>query len=660
MRPAAIAFAAAGFLASAAAAALVANFAVNKLEQATERLTKTALVASGQSWADVRADGTLVILTGTAPDEKKRIQALDSVTAVVSSNRIRNQTEVAESVPAVAPDFALEILRNGTDISLIGITPEMGEDSPIHDALGSIDHMSLIDMQEPTDWPAPEGWASAFDFGVKAMTEVERAKISILPGAVSVTAVVKSDAEKTLLAQKLLAEKPDDVTLNMEITAPRPIFSPYSLTFVKNGTDATLLCEALTKESAATIIDVAKSSGVSDPACEIGLGAPTDNWAEVAIAGINAVNEMGRGQLEMQDSGITLISPEGFDPDRFAAITDRLQAALPEAYVLHPVLTKKPLPEDADSRPQFTAKRPAEGPVVLSGVTIDEISRQTVESYAEAMFGFRMVNDKTEIANFAPHGWTPHQLVALDVLGLLDEGEISISEEEVIVTGKGQVPNLQGAIKMRLDEGFGADARFSINVEQVIPAPETPDVPDPKQCEADIAALLAKNRILFPPSSAVIEAESEQVITEIAKVLNRCNTAWFEVGGHTDSQGGEDMNRNLSQARADAVIDALLSRNLLLGPLTAVGYGETRPIADNETEAGRMQNRRIEFKLREGDPATAAREAAALKAAATAVAEAMVTPDPPLRRPENLKTFTVDFLSETPQNSTSEETNGQN
>jgi OOP family OmpA-OmpF porin len=57
------------------------------------------------------------------------------------------------------------------------------------------------------------------------------------------------------------------------------------------------------------------------------------------------------------------------------------------------------------------------------------------------------------------------------------------------------------------------------------------------------------------------------------------------------------MNLNLSQARADSVLNGLLARRVLTSNLTAVGYGETRPIADNETEEGREANRRIEFTL---------------------------------------------------------------
>ena len=71
----------------------------------------------------------------------------------------------------------------------------------------------------------------------------------------------------------------------------------------------------------------------------------------------------------------------------------------------------------------------------------------------------------------------------------------------------------------------------------------------------------------------------------------------MEIGGHTDSQGRETMNQKLSQSRAEAVRTALAARRVLTVNLTAKGYGEEIPIADNGTEDGREANRRIEFKL---------------------------------------------------------------
>ncbi len=596
MRPAALIFVAIGFLLSVIAAGFVAHLAVIKLEDATLRVTKTALVASGQNWADVRTDGTLVYLSGIAPDEKKRIQAFDAIAGVVSVPRIRNTMEVEESIAARAPDFALEILRNGLDVSLIGITPREDIDI-IRAAIEGIFGVTLIDMKETTTWDAPAGWPEALEYGAAIMARLERAKISILPAQVSVTAVVKSDADKILLTRTLTDLRPEGVELTMDITAPRPIFSPYNLTFNMTDADKTLRCHALSEIGINMILGAAKV----DTGCAIGLGAPTDNWSEVAVMGIKAVQKMGAGTLEMQDSSITITAPEGFDPEIFTTITSTLQKGLPQAYLLRGILPQKQVIAD-DSRPFFDATRAAQGDVVLEGVAIDDISKRTVQTFSRAKFGFQSVSDNTHIASFAPHGWTARQLVAIEVLSLLNEGKIAVTEDTVVVTGKGQVLNLKSTILSMLESGFGADVHITINVEEIAPPPVELILPDTQECVDEIAALLLENPIMFAPSSAVIKLTSEKTIRQIAMILNRCQHAYFEIGGHTDSQGREEMNKNLSQNRADAVLDALLARNMLLGGIAAVGYGESQPIADNETEEGRLANRRIAFKFLENPP----------------------------------------------------------
>jgi OOP family OmpA-OmpF porin len=83
--------------------------------------------------------------------------------------------------------------------------------------------------------------------------------------------------------------------------------------------------------------------------------------------------------------------------------------------------------------------------------------------------------------------------------------------------------------------------------------------------------------------------------------LKKCGEIRIEVQGHTDSQGRESMNLTLSQSRAEAVIEELMNRRILVSNITAKGYGETTPIADNDTEEGREANRRIEFRLIQPD-----------------------------------------------------------
>ena len=84
---------------------------------------------------------------------------------------------------------------------------------------------------------------------------------------------------------------------------------------------------------------------------------------------------------------------------------------------------------------------------------------------------------------------------------------------------------------------------------------------------------------------------------DIAAILKRCGDLPLEIQGHTDSQGRESMNLELSQSRADSVLNELRARRVLTGSFRAKGFGEANPIADNKSEDGREENRRIEFKL---------------------------------------------------------------
>jgi hypothetical protein len=119
------------------------------------------------------------------------------------------------------------------------------------------------------------------------------------------------------------------------------------------------------------------------------------------------------------------------------------------------------------------------------------------------------------------------------------------------------------------------------------------------------------NKIVFEPGSVEITEAAGEILDRIAEILPDCLHVPMEIGGHTDSQGREEMNLGLSQSRADAVLNGLLARGVLVSNLTARGYGETRPIADNDTEEGRERNRRIEFRLQDEVDARDAAEAEA-------------------------------------------------
>jgi OOP family OmpA-OmpF porin len=97
-------------------------------------------------------------------------------------------------------------------------------------------------------------------------------------------------------------------------------------------------------------------------------------------------------------------------------------------------------------------------------------------------------------------------------------------------------------------------------------------------------------------SDRLIE-EAYRVLDQVAGTLKRYPQLVVEIGGHTDTNGNADMNMNLSLRRAFAVRSYLINSGVQPAQLVARGYGESSPIASNTTEAGRMQNRRVELKI---------------------------------------------------------------
>ncbi|WP_345006199.1 OmpA family protein [Snuella lapsa] len=103
--------------------------------------------------------------------------------------------------------------------------------------------------------------------------------------------------------------------------------------------------------------------------------------------------------------------------------------------------------------------------------------------------------------------------------------------------------------------------------------------------------------ILFDTGKSTIKAQSAAVLKDIISILKEYPTAKFTVEGHTDSTGSDATNQKLSDARANAVKEYLVENGINEFRLSALGYGESKPIDTNKTRAGRANNRRVEINL---------------------------------------------------------------
>ncbi len=118
-----------------------------------------------------------------------------------------------------------------------------------------------------------------------------------------------------------------------------------------------------------------------------------------------------------------------------------------------------------------------------------------------------------------------------------------------------------------------------------------------ERCQQDLKAA-ASEGITFRRASAEIEARSFPTLNRLAEVATRCIDAQIEIEGHTDSDGTPDRNQRLSDRRAQSVLDYLVKAGVSPARMSAIGYGEMRAIAPNDTPENKALNRRIEFTVK--------------------------------------------------------------
>ena len=109
-------------------------------------------------------------------------------------------------------------------------------------------------------------------------------------------------------------------------------------------------------------------------------------------------------------------------------------------------------------------------------------------------------------------------------------------------------------------------------------------------------SIVLKN-IFFDYDKATLRNESIPELERLIKLLEEVPTMKIEISGHTDSRGTDDYNQKLSESRAKSVVAYLIEKGIASKRLEYKGYGESKPVATNDTEDGRQQNRRTEFMI---------------------------------------------------------------
>jgi outer membrane protein OmpA-like peptidoglycan-associated protein len=128
-------------------------------------------------------------------------------------------------------------------------------------------------------------------------------------------------------------------------------------------------------------------------------------------------------------------------------------------------------------------------------------------------------------------------------------------------------------------------------------AEELAQIAETRRTEQGVIVNLSSNTVHFEVNSSQVNPESRDILAQLGQVLKNYPEDLILVAGHTDSDGTADYNAQLSQMRAQAVADIIMSQGVPANVITVRGYGETQPVAENDTAGNKALNRRVELSI---------------------------------------------------------------
>ncbi|MDO8397090.1 MAG: OmpA family protein [Bradyrhizobium sp.] len=242
-------------------------------------------------------------------------------------------------------------------------------------------------------------------------------------------------------------------------------------------------------------------------------------------------------------------------------------------------------------------KDPVAGTVTLTGYVPDNNVHAAIATAAGRKILREKVVDNLKASVGAPAGFANAVVPALGALARLSTGTLVVSDREVKLSGDA----LYEAAAVQIRAGLGKDFPQGWQFKPEISVRPAAAPVDATVCQQLLADLLAKAKIRFESGRATIDPDSAALLDRLVETAMRCSTVNIEIAGHTDADGEVAFNQDLSEKRAQAVTDYLVKAGLPASRFTPVGYGSTRPLAGNDTDEGKAQNRRIDFVVRKGE-----------------------------------------------------------
>jgi outer membrane protein OmpA-like peptidoglycan-associated protein len=309
------------------------------------------------------------------------------------------------------------------------------------------------------------------------------------------------------------------------------------------------------------------------------VASPPD-FAPAAAFALRQLGRLSIGRAELAGPSINLSGVAPSLAEKRAVVAE-MAGALPGGMTLGAVaILVRPY--------RFEAQADRSG-VVLSGYVPDEATRAALVAAAAAGGFAGKVRDELEFVEDAPTGFAAAANVALAQLVKLDFGTARLENQRLSVQGM----TCRNDVKLAVEAASGAGLPTGFAGSGAVSIRQTGCF----DCQFELDRATKGRAIQFEQARAEIspEARTLDLLESIATVLQACPNARIAVEGHTNADGTPERNMKLSQARAQAVVDALVARGLGPDRLRAVGLGQSQPLVPHGSDHAREVNRRVRF-----------------------------------------------------------------
>lgn len=529
----------------------------------------------------------------TVTGEAASTPAYKSVKTALKSKLPSGVTLALEKVtPPRVSMFQWSAKNSGSAVELAGFVPsDATRDRLIQQAKAAFPRATVTDKTEIADG-APDGFAAAAETAIRQLAQLKSGSADLKNRDLAFVGEASDEPIALEVRRALRSAVPQSFKINEQIRYPRiaaPAAAGGYLMAIANTGQAIDITGFIPSEAArSALVDAvrARFSGrtVNDK-LQVVAGAP-EGWQQCIVAGLAALPRLTTGKAELVDRRLRVT---GTTDDYGVANSVPLDVKAAAGQICE---AQADIEFNGKVRDDLAWKAIYESTsqILLQGDVPDDRARVQLVETAQQLFPSTSVADQMRVVGAPSDVWLPAATKALEQLARLQRGDVALNGQAVTVRGLADTDQTASEVRTAVEGALptGFQGTHAITVMSAVEK-------EADQCQDLMRDATNRGVLQFERAKADLTLDSTDTLRELVQVANQCPRFRIEIEGHTDAEGTDERNQRLSDRRARTVADYLIQAGVDANRLSTVGYGATRPIADNDTAEGRARNRRIEF-----------------------------------------------------------------